>query len=136
MLNHRLLSRIVAVAVGLLLAFYAYERITDPLPAEQRQREVAAVMAARDILLSYVGRERSVDIVDPVAPDRKIGKVYVYPTDNGWQVSGHYQRNGERRWHPWLMALNVQHELVSLDVQDMSPDLSAIAASDPAFTAK
>ncbi|MEQ8207059.1 MAG: hypothetical protein RIA65_12840, partial [Woeseia sp.] len=109
---------------------------TDPLPKEQRRQEEVIVMAAREILLSYIGRERTVDLVDPVAPNRKIGKVYIYPADGGWQVSGHYRRDGEMRWHPWLMTLNAQRQLIALDVQDQSPDLISIAASDQAFTTK
>ncbi|ANO51265.1 hypothetical protein [Woeseia oceani] len=136
MLNHRVVSRIVAIGFGLLLAMYSYQRITDPLPKEQRRQEEQVVMAAREILLSYVGRERTVDLVDPVAPDRKVGKVYIYPTDDGWQVSGHYRRDNEMRWHPWLMTLNKQHGLIALDVQDSSPDLVSIAAVDPVFTTK
>ena len=91
---------------------------------------------ARVLLAELVANEHELKLVDPVSPNRKIGKVYIYPTASGWEVSGHYKRDAELRWHPWLMRLNEQRELVSLLAQDDAPDLIAIAAADPRFTLK
>lgn len=126
----------LALAAGFGIAIYAYMFITDPQPRQQRQLEEAVVMAARGILRDYVAAGRDLDVVDPVAPDRKIGKVYIYPADNGWQVSGYYQRNGDKRWHPWLMTLDSGKALIALDVRDTHQAIVAAAAEDPRFTAK
>ncbi len=134
MLNHRVIRLVLAFGIGLFLALYAYERITDPQPRQQRIQEEAVVRQARVLLAEIVATAHDLRLVDPVSPDRKIGKVYIYPTANGWEVSGHYKRDTELRWHPWLMRLNEQRELVSLLAQDDAADLVAIAAADPRFT--
>ncbi|MFQ5983285.1 MAG: hypothetical protein ACE5KS_07915, partial [Woeseiaceae bacterium] len=90
-INHDILRPIVALAVGLLLAVYVYRLVTDPEPALRKAREETIVMASRDILRSYVAPDGTIQIVDPVSPDRKVGKVYIYPAGRGWQVSGHYR---------------------------------------------
>lgn len=118
------------------MAIYAYSFITDPLPRQQRQLEEAVVNSARVILRDYVSAGRDLDIIDPVAPNRKIGKVYIYPADDGWQVSGYYQRDGDQRWHPWLMTLDGSKALKALDVRDTHPELVAKAADEPRFTVK
>ncbi len=133
---HRVLSVVVAVAVGAVLSLYAYQRVTDPEPAMQRQQEEAVVIAARDILRHYVARSAELDIVDPLQTNRAIGKTYIYPTQTGWQVSGHYQRASESAWHPWLMTLDESRQLQHLKVQDGDPQLQARAADDPRFTAE
>ncbi len=133
--THRIARLFVAFAAGALLAWYAYDRSTDPEPRRQRVAEEAAVLAARGILEDYVALGRELEIVDPLAPDRKVGKVYIYPTADGWQVSGHYRRAGEQRWHAWLMTLDAQEVLLSLSAQDDSAELSALAASDERFSA-
>ena len=58
------------------------------------------------------------EIVDPLAPDRKVGKVYVYRDGEGWQVSGYYRRESADAWHPFLMSLDENHSMTSLKVQD------------------
>lgn len=133
---HRILPVVVAVAVGVLLSLYAYQRVTDPEPAMQRGQEEAVVIAARDILRNYVARSADLDIVDPLQTNRAIGKTYIYPTPTGWQVSGHYQRPSETRWHPWLMTLDGSRQLQHLKVQDGDPGIKARAADDPRFTAE
>lgn len=133
---HRILPVLVAVAVGVVLSLYAYQRITDPEPAMQRQQEEAVVIAARKILRNYVARSAQLVIVDPLQTNRAIGKTYIYPTANGWQVSGHYQRPSETRWHPWLMTLDESRQLQHLKVQDGDPRIKARAAGDPRFTAE
>ncbi len=128
---HRIIRPVVAFSVGIVLALYAFERISDPEPARQRTREEAVVISAREILKSYVPADGEIEIVDPLAPNRVAGKVYIYPTDNGWEVSGYYRRNESDRWHPFLMSLNANIDLVSLSVRDADENLGAAADDDP-----
>jgi len=135
MINHKVIRPLVAVAIGLVLALYSYQRITDPEPGLQKAREEGIVMVARDILQSYVSPGNSIEIVDALAPASKVGKVYIYPTDEGWELSGHYRRDENDRWHPYLMALNADAGLKSLAVQDGNDRLIGMSAQDPKFSA-
>lgn len=134
-LAHRVARLTLAFGLGLALSLYALHRVTDPEPAMQRAKEEAAVLAARTILLSYIEPTSELRIVDPVSPDRKIGKSYVYPTDSGWEISGHYRRNDNDRWHPFLMALNPDRTLDKLSVKDDSNAFTSTALQDHRFTA-
>ncbi|MDX1403763.1 MAG: hypothetical protein R3192_04460 [Woeseiaceae bacterium] len=97
----------------------------------KRAREEAVVLAAREILHEIVAPGEALHIVDPLAPDRAIGKAYIYPAETGWEVSGHYRRQGAERWSPFLMALDSGLELVSLQVRDNDQRMLARAAGDP-----
>ena len=132
----RIVRLVLAFGIGLLLALLAYDRSTDPEPRRQRLQEEAVVLEARRTLRDYVSLGGELRIVDPLAPDRKVGKVYIYPTADGWQVSGHYRRAGERQWHPWLMTLDGQNALEALSVRDEAPAIAARAAAEPRFSAK
>ncbi|HEX2139815.1 MAG TPA: hypothetical protein VHG33_08900 [Woeseiaceae bacterium] len=132
MVNHRILRVLVAVAFGLAVAFYAYQRVTDPRPAMQRAREEAVVRASRDILRAYIEPASDLRIVDPLAPDRTVGKVYIYPAEEGgWEVSGHYRRDATDGWHPYLMRLDDASTLIKLSVRDADTRLRRKAAADP-----
>ncbi len=131
---HRVIRLVVAFAVGIFLALYSFERISDPEPALQRAREEAVVLSAREILKSYVSTGVEIEVVDPLATDRDVGKSYIYPTDTGWEVSGHYRRYATDRWHPFLMSLDANVELVSLAVRDDNVNIGATAADDPKFS--
>ncbi len=131
MISHRILRPVVAVAVGFAVAFYAYDRVTDPRPRQERAREEAVVQASRAILRAYVDNSAGLRIVDPLAPDRRVGKVYIYPADGGWEVSGHYKRGEQDRWHPYLMRLDGGLVLVKLSLRDDDPGLRQKAGSDP-----
>jgi len=131
---HRVIRPVVAFSVGIVLALYVFERIADPEPARQRAREEAVVISAREILTSYVAADGEIEIVDPLAPNRVAGKVYIYPTDNGWEVSGYYRRNESDRWHPFLILLNANIDLVSLSVRDADENLGVAASVDPKFS--
>ncbi len=133
--NHKVIRPLVAVAIGLVLALYSYQRITDPEPGLQRAREEAIVMVAREILQSYVSPRNAIEIVDAVSPASKVGKSYIYPTGEGWELSGHYRRDENDRWHPYLMALNEDAGLKSLAVQDGNDRLIGMSAQDPKFSA-
>ena len=135
MINHKVVRSLVALAIGLVLALYTYQCATDPEPGLQRVREEGIVMVARDILQSYVSPGNAIGIVDAVSPASQVGKVYIYPTDEGWELSGHYRRDENDRWHPYLMALNGEAELVSLAVQDGNDRLIGMSAQDPKFSA-
>ncbi len=127
-------SIVFGILVGLIVAFLSYQWITDPGKREQRVQQELAVNATRAFL-----REKLVvtelDIVDPLAPDRKVGKVYVYPADDGWEVSGYYRRDDRDEWHAYLALLDVDRSLQLLRVQDDDAALKQRAASDPAFEA-
>lgn len=77
----------------------------------------AVVMTARENLATATGLS-GLEIVDPVAPDRKVGKSYIYRTESGWEVSGYYRRDEEDSWHPFLMALDESPSMTHLRVQD------------------
>ena len=134
-LTHRIARFTIAVGFGLALSLYAYQRVTDPEPAMQRATEEAVVLAARDILRHYIRPAPELRIVDPVSPDRKIGKSYIYPTDSGWEVSGHYRRDDTDHWHPFLMALDSNASLAKLSVRDSPDSFPAELRGDPKFVA-
>lgn len=136
MINHRILRLVIAFAAGLAVSFYAYQRVTDPEPRRQRLQEESVVFEARARLRELVAPGGQLEIVDPVATDRDVGKVYIYPTEWGWQVSGHYRRPGETDWHPWLMSLGMDRSLRSLAVQDSDPALIERARGEDRLTVK
>lgn len=134
-LNHKVIRVVVALAVGIVLALYGYDRVTDPLPRQKRVQEEAVVAQVRDILKNIVAPNSTLQFVDPVQPDRKIGKVYIYPTDYGWEVSGYYRRGEQDPWHPWLMSMDASMQLQKLSVKDRDSQLIALAAENPKFSA-
>ena len=135
MINHKVVRPVIALIIGVILALYAYQRITDPEPRAQRAREEAVVFSAREILQSYVAPGEHLEIVDPLSPNRKAGKVYIYPTDAGWELSGHYRRGADDRWHPYLMSLDGAAGLESLAVRDADDRLIGMSSQDPKFSA-
>lgn len=102
----------------------------DPQPA--RELEEAAVLAARQRLVGLVDAG-PLEIVDPLAPDRKVGKAYVYPTDRGWEVSGFYRRNETDLWHPYLMHLDGSLHRTYLKISDQDPRLVRAGSEDPSL---
>ena len=121
-MNHRVGRSVFSLVVGLAVAVIAYQWITDPGPRQHRQAEERAVLAARELLVSEVGAG-SLEIVDPLAPDRKVGKVYVYAEDPGWAVSGHYRRDEDDRWHPYLLNMTNDLDLHAFKAEDEALDL-------------
>jgi hypothetical protein len=126
---------LVAWGVGIALAAFAYRLVTDPQPARQRAAEIGIVLDAREILSSYVLPGGELQLVDPIAPDRKVGKVYIMPDGGNWEVSGFYRRNESDRWHPYLMRLEGDSELLSLAVRDSNERLIGMSAQDERFSA-
>ena len=116
-MDHRKGQWIFGLTVGLVVALAAYRWITDPAPREERLRQEQAVQAARTHLDESLGLV-SPELVDPLAPQRKVGKVYVYRAGEGWEVSGYYRRGEEDEWHPYLMSLDAALEMTHLVVRD------------------
>jgi hypothetical protein len=102
MQHHRIIRLVIAFAIGIFLALYSFERISDPEPGMQRAREEAVVLSAREILKSYVSPDTEIEIVDPLATDR-----------------------------PFLMLLDSNVQLVSLSVRDDSEKVIAAARENP-----
>jgi len=120
---------VFAIAVGLVIAVFSYRWITDPHSHEQRQLEEQVVTHARSILEEVVASGPLV-IVDPLAPDRKVGKVYVYPATAGWEISGYYRRDENDLWHPYLLCLDGDLALSHLKISDQDPALIERASND------
>ena len=129
-MNHRIGRTAFAIIVGLLVASLSYRWITNPEGREERALQVSVVESSRSLLKSVLAND-SIEIVDPMAPNRKAGKVYVYPEGDGWAVSGYYRRAEGDRWHPYLMMLSPDRELTSLKVQDRDRQLVERANTDP-----
>ena len=130
--NHRLGSIVFGVVVGLVAAAWSYQWITDPEKISARQAEEGAVLRARELLAERLSIA-DLEVVDPLAPDRKVGKVYIYPTNDGWDISGYYRRNDDDGWHAYLMTVSTDLQLQALKVDDDDPALAAKAQADPAL---
>ena len=126
-MNHRFGRVLFALLVGLAVAVFSYQWITDPDPRGERAREEQVVKISRSLLAKIIESD-SLEIVDPLAPNRKVGKVYVFAEAPGWAVSGYYRRSDLDRWHPYLMRLTESFDLHRLKVQDEA--LAERAAAD------
>ena len=120
---------VFAVVVGLLVASWSYRWITDPGPREERLRQERVVLLARNHVESLIAAE-SIEVVDPLKPNRRVGKVYVYPLQEGWEVSGYYRRSPRDLWHPYLVHLDTQYKLVMLKVSEQHADVLERASED------
>jgi len=129
-INHRVGSIIFGVVVGLAAAAWSYHWITDPQKVAARQAEERAVLQARVLLAERLSMT-DLQIVDPLATDRKVGKVYIYPADDGWDVSGYYRRNDDDDWHAYLLSMTPDLQLRALKIDDDDPALAVLASSDP-----
>ena len=126
-MNHRIGRVLFALLVGLAVAVLSYQWITDPDPRGERALEERVVQISRSLLAKIIESD-SLEIVDPLAPNRKVGKVYVFAEAPGWAVSGYYRRSDEDRWHAYLMRLTENFDLYRLKVQDEA--LAERAAAD------
>ncbi len=129
-MNHRIGRAIFAIVVGLVIAGLSYQWITNPAGREERVLQISVVEAAREHLATTIDDE-DLQIVDPVSPNRKVGKVYVYPEGDAWAVSGYYRRVDTERWHPYLMSLDGELRLMALKAQDSDSGLLERAQMDP-----
>ena len=131
-MNHRITRLIFGFGVGLLVAFLSYKWISNPAPRAERELEESVVAIARQHIQVALAPEE-IELIDPLAPNRKIGKSYVYRADGGWEVSGYYRRGEGDRWHPFLMTLDISLTITNLKVQDAA--LVERAAEDPKLEA-
>ncbi len=129
-MDHRTGRAVFVLLTGLLVAYLSYQWITNPAGREERALQVAVIESSREIISALIGDD-ALEIVDPLSPNRKVGKVYVYPESESWAVSGFYRRSENDRWHPYLMTLAADHSLVFLKLKDRSPQLLERAESDP-----
>lgn len=128
--KHRIGSVVFGLLVGLAVMAWSYQWLVDPDKQIVRAKEEQIVQLSRTELerkLQLVGLE----FVDPLAPQRKVGKVYIYPSADGWEVSGFYRRDENDRWHAYLMSIASDESLQSLKVQDRSDRLIELGAADP-----
>ena len=129
-MNHRIGRVFFALLIGLLVATLSYRWITNPEGREERALQESIVESSRVSLTSALGIE-SLQIVDPLSPNRKAGKAYIYAEGDGWAVSGYYRRDENDRWHPYLMSLNGDLSLSFLKLQDRDQKLIDRAATNP-----
>jgi len=120
---------IFAFGVGLLVAAFSYRWLIDPQPREERQRQESVVLESRGLLQDIIASGQ-LEIVDPLSPDRKVGKVYVYPATAGWEVSGYYRRGDTDLWHPYLLSLDENLALLHLKISDQDQALIDRGTSD------
>ena len=135
MTSDRYMRWIIAIGVGIILSLLAFQIAMDPEPARRQAIEEGVVLEAREILGSYVLPGGELQLVDPLSPDRKVGKAYLWPDDDGWEVSGFYRRDKNDRWHPYLMSLDSNSQLTSLAVRDSNERLIGMSAQDTKFSA-
>ena len=131
-MNHKMGSLVFGAVVGVLVAIWAYQWVSDPVKRERRTEQETVVEISRTVLRNKLAIG-DIELVDPLAPQRKVGKVYVYPLANGWEISGYYRRNDQDLWHPYLMALGQELSLESLKISDSDAGLAQLAAMDPNF---
>lgn len=131
-MDRRTQSIIFAMLVGALVFYLSYRWITNPEGREERLVEIGVVEASRVHLAAVIGRE-TLEFVDPLSPNRKIGKVYVFAEGEGWSVSGFYRRDDSDSWHPYLMSMKPDLSLVTLKLKDDDAELIARAAGNPAL---
>lgn len=134
-INHRVGSIVFGVIVGIVAAAWSYHWVTDPQKIAARQAEERAVLRARELLAERLSID-DLQLVDPLATDRKVGKVYIYPTNDGWEISGYYRRNDDDSWHAYLLSVSSGLQLRTLKVDDDDPALAALALADPELEVK
>ena len=132
-MNHKMGSLVFGAAVGVLVAIWAYQWVSDPVKRERRRTEQETVVETSRTVLRDKLAIGDIELVDPLAPQRKVGKVYVYPLASGWEISGYYRRSDQDLWHPYLMALGQELSLESLKISDSDAGLAQLAAMDPNF---
>ena len=116
-MDHRIGQIIFASVIGLIIAGLSFNWIINPQGREERVLQISAVKSSREMIKDLVGAN-NIEIVDPVSPDRKVGKVYIYPEGNNWSISGFYRRDDNDTWYPYLMTLSDDHNLISLKLKD------------------
>ena len=126
-------SIVFGIIVGLAVAWWSYQWITNPERRDLRAEQERAVLAARNDVSATVGGE-SLEIVDPLAPERSVGKVYVYVAGDGYEVSGYYRRDADDHWHAFLATISGDYAVAELKIRDANPTLKQRASTDPTLT--
>lgn len=129
-MNHRIGSVIFGLVIGLAVAIGSYQWLTNSEKELEREQQERVVQLSRELLRKKL-QLSDPEIVDPLAPQRKVGKVYVYPLQDGWEVSGFYRRSDNDRWHAYLISIESDDSLRLLKVQHQSEHLAEMAARDP-----
>ena len=89
-MNHRKGRLIFAVVVGVAFAVLSYRWASDPVPKMERERQERAVVESRRLLADTLSIS-DFELVDPLTPNRKVGKVYIYPIAAVyWGVKGDF----------------------------------------------
>lgn len=122
-MNHRIGRSMFALVVGLTVAVLSYQWITNPERGARRALEEQVVNASRELLRIRIG-VAALEIVDPLSPNRKVGKVYIYAEKSGWAVSGFYRRDDADPWHPYLIQLTPDFELHAFKAEDPELDVT------------
>jgi hypothetical protein len=116
-MNHRVGRLVFGFSVGLIIAVLSYRWIADTGPRIERQEQERVVVASREHLHATLDLGQ-LELVDPLSPDRVVGKAYVYPAGDGWEVSGFYRRDEQDLWHPYLVTLDASTKLTHLKISD------------------
>ena len=127
---------VFAFGTGLLVSWCSYQWASDPDRAARRANEESIVLEGRRVLDDYVSKGTELELSDPLNRVREAGKVYMFPIEGGWEISGHYRRPDDRRWRPFLMRLDEDARLIDLSVDDPDPDLADRAAEDDKFISR
>ncbi len=129
-MNHRVGRIVFGLAAGLAVAAWSYQWLVSPEKLREREEQERIVELARVHLADKLGID-DLEIVDPLAPERKVGKAYVFRSADGWEVSGYYRRSGEARWHDFLMSIAADDNLRRLKIRDRNDSLAVRALADP-----
>ena len=129
-MNHKIARIVFALLIGLIVATFSYSWITNPAGREERVLQQNVVQESRKHLGAAIGID-NLEIVDPVSPDRKVGKAYVYREGAAWAVSGYYRRDDSDRWHPYLVSLDAEMLVTHLKVADSNPEILERANLNP-----
>jgi len=129
-MNHRKGRLIFAAVAGIVVALLSYRWIIDPAPKMERERQELAVAESRRVLADALSIG-DLELVDALTPNRRVGKVYIYPIADGWEISGYYRRDENDRWHPYLMSLSQSLALETIKVRDTEIALVERAEKNP-----
>ena len=123
---------VFALVVGLAMAWWAYQ--SNPTPEQRAQRviEESMVLRASEAIRSLLGGGADLQIVDPLNPNRVAGKVFVYPVDAGYEVSGYYRREAGTFWQPWLVRLDRNGAIIAASAGGADGNVDLLANPEPA----
>ena len=130
-MKHKFLKIIIFLILFIAALTYTYRNVYEPISVNQRGDEIQIIHITRSIIKSYIDISPDIEIIDPLNPNRKIGKSYIFPSDNGWEISGYYKKTDYDNWHPWLISLNSVNELVSITVKDDNLRINKKSIEDP-----